>query len=446
MLGERQGRELVQRVLSLSKAAEQTEVAVYSDDSSLTRFANNEIHQNVAERDCMVVIKAIVGRRFGLGTTNDLSDTGLQAAIDQAIASANVLPDLEEFLPVPEPQEIPEAGGFSIATAEFGPLQRGAGVRVICERAKENGLTAAGAFRTDLASRTVGNSRGLLAHHQTTTADLMTVMMSPDSSGYSAQISVDVADVNPEAVANEALWKAQRGKNPQGLPAGEYEVVLESYAVGDMVDFLSYMGFGAMAVQEGRSFMTGKLGQRLMGPNISIWDDGLDRAGMPRPFDFEGIPKQRVDIIRNGVAVSPVYDRRTAMKDGKKTTGHALPSGSTIGPLPFNMFMAPGNSTREQMINSVKKGLLITRFWYTRVVHPLTVTMTGMTRDGCFLIENGEIVAPVRNLRFTQSYLEALNNVDLIGRDTKLVRDMSAANRVPDLKISRWAFTGTTDY
>ncbi|MBF8299344.1 MAG: TldD/PmbA family protein, partial [Dehalococcoidia bacterium] len=237
MLSEKQGRELVQRVLSLSKA-EQTEVSIYADDSSLTRFANNEIHQNVAERDTVVVIKAIMGRRFGLGTTNDLSETGLQTSIDKAIAAAKILPDLEEFLPAPGPQELPEAGGFSIATAEFGPLQRAAGVRVICERAKENGLIAAGAFRIDLASRTVGNSQGLIAHHQTTTADFMTVIMSPTSSGYSAQLSVDVADINAEALAAEALWKANRGKDPQAIQPGEYEVVLESYAVGDMLDFL----------------------------------------------------------------------------------------------------------------------------------------------------------------------------------------------------------------
>ena len=153
-----------------------------------------------------------------------------------------------------------------------------------------------------------------------------------------------------------------------------------------------------------------------------------------------------MDIITNGVAASPVYDRRTAAKEGKQTTGHALPAGSSIGPLPFNMFMGAGQASREQLIGSVKRGLLVTRFWYTRVVHPLSVTMTGMTRDGTFLIENGELVAPVRNLRFTQSYLEALNNVDMISKATKLVRDSSAANRVPGLKISRWAFTGSTEY
>ena len=445
MLGEKESRLLASRVLSLSKA-DQTEVAIYADDAALTRFANNEIHQNVAERDAMVVIKAVMGRRFGLGTTNDLSDAGIQAALDQAIAAAKVLPDLEEFLPVPPPQNIPEAGGFSMATAEFGPLQRAAGVRVVCQRAKDDGLNAAGAFRVDTASRTVANSEGLFAHHQTTGAELMAVLMSPDSSGYAAQISMDVADINPEVVAAEAAWKAITGRSPRSVEPGEYEVVLESYAVGDMLDFLSYMGFGALSMQEGRSFMSGKLGQRVMGQNVSIWDDGLDPGGLVRSFDFEGIPKQRVDIITNGIAASPVYDRRTAAKEGKKTTGHALPSGSSIGPLPFNMFLGPGHASREQLIGSVKRGLLVTRFWYTRVVHPLTVTMTGMTRDGTFLIENGEIVAPVRDLRFTQSYLEALNNVDMISRATKLVRDSSAANRVPDLKISRWAFTGSTEY
>ena len=445
MLGEKESRLLAGRVLSLSKA-DQTEVAIYADDSTLTRFANNEIHQNVAERDVMVVIKAVLGRHFGLGMTNDLSDAGIQRALDQAMASARVLPDMDEFLPVPPPQTIPEVSGFSIATAEFGPLQRAAAIRTVCQRAKSDGLTAAGAFRVDVASRTVANSAGLFAHDQNTNSELMTVMMSPDSSGYASHISMDVAEIDAEKIAGEAAWKALAGRSPKSVAPGQYEVVLESYAVGDMLDFLSYMGFGALAMQEGRSFMTGKLGQRVMGENVSIWDDGLDPGGLVRSFDFEGIPKQRVDIIKNGIANSPVYDRRTAVKEDKRTTGHALPSGSSIGPLPFNMFMGPGHASREQLIAGVKRGLLVTRFWYTRVVHPLSVTMTGMTRDGTFLIENGEIVAPVRNLRFTQSYLAALNEVGMIGRATKLVRDSSAANRVPDLRINCWAFTGATEY
>ena len=293
---------------------------------------------------------------------------------------------------------------------------------------------------------TIANSLGLYAHHESTSAELLAVAISDDSSGHAGQLAVDVGGIDPEAVAEEAVGKAERGRNPRALEPGEYEVVLEEYAVSDMLDFLAYLSFGAQAIQEGRSLMSGKMGQRVMGPNISIWDDGLDPAGLVRPFDHEGYPRQRVDMIVDGVATSPVHDRRTAAKEGRSSTGHALPAGSVIGPLPLNMALKPGEATREELIASVRRGLLVTRFWYTRVVHPLTVHMTGTTRDGTFLIENGEVVGPVKNLRFTQSYLEALNQVDLIGGESKLVREFFAVNRVPAIKVGRWLFTGATEY
>ena len=192
--------------------------------------------------------------------------------------------------------------------------------------------------------------------------------------------------------------------------------------------------------------MSGALGTKVMGANVSIWDDPCDPSGLPRPCDYEGVPARRTDLVVDGIATSAVHDRRTGAKVGQPSTGHAMPAGSTVGPVPQNLFMKPGMATRGDLIASVKRGLLVSRFWYTRVVHPLTVTMTGMTRDGTFLIENGQIVTPVKNLRFTESYLHALGRVDLIGRDTMLVRDLFPANRVPALKIHDWNFTGATEY
>ena len=222
--------------------------------------------------------------------------------------------------------------------------------------------------------------------------------------------------------------------------------MLDEPAVCDIVDFLAYLGFGALAVQEGRSFMAGHIGEKVLGDNITVWDDGLAADTIPFPFDFEGVPKQRVNLVTNGIAKGLVYDTNTALKDGVASTGHGLPAGNTFGPVPRNLFLAPGTASKEELIRSVKRGIFITRFWYTRTVHPLSITVTGMTRDGTFLIENGEIVAPVRNLRFTQSYVEALNHVDLLGKDAKLQKDMFAYNRVPALKIAKWNFTGVTEY
>ena len=418
------------------------EVTVRFTDASLTRFANNEIHQNVAARSAAVSVRVGVGRRWGTASTNDLSDGGVQKAVAQASEIAQALPDSDRYLPLLAPATPQSVGGYDIDTAEYGPMQRAAEVRTITGKAADAGLTAAGAFRTGAHGTAVANSEGLFVYHAGTTADLMAVVMDDDASGHAGQLSTRVGDIDAEAVADEAAAKAIAGRAPRSLPPGDYEVVLEEFAVSDMLDFLGYVGFGGLAVEEGRSFMSGRLGEAVMGPNVSIWDDPLDDAGIPRPFDSEGAPARRTDLVRDGAAASPVHDRFTAAKAGTETTGHALPAHYSMGPIPRNMFLAPGGASRGDLVASVRRGLLITRFWYTRVVHPLTVHMTGMTRDGVFLIEDGEVAGPVRDLRFTESYLEALNRVDAIAAETKLVREFFSVNRVPALKIASWRFTG----
>jgi len=312
---------------------------------------------------------------------------------------------------------------------------------------EEHGFQAAGAFSTGTFRVAVANSNGLFAHHERTLSNFLTVVMTDSSSGYAERMSLDAHDIDAEAIAREAIQKAADGRNPAAIEPGEYEVILEDYAVCDILDFLGYLSFGALAVQEARSFMAGKLGQKLMGDNVSIWDDALDPQGMPVPFDLEGTPKRPVDFIRDGIALGPCYDLTTALKEGRESTGHGVrPGHEAMGPMPGNMFLATGNATREEMIASTARGILVTRFWYTRVVHPLTVIITGMTRDGTFLIEDGEIKHSVRNLRFTQSYLEALNHVAMIGREAQNLRSGFSFNRVPAIKVSGWNFTGATEY
>ena len=193
--------------------------------------------------------------------------------------------------------------------------------------------------------------------------------------------------------------------------------------------------------------MNDRVGEEVMSNLVDIWDDGLDPGGIPMPFDFEGVPKQRVDIVRKGVVKSPVYDRITARKMGETTTGHALPpTMRSLGPIATNLFMASGNTSTEEMIRSTDRGLYISRFWYTRLVHPRDCVITGMTRDGVFLIEDGELVYPVNNLRFTQSYVKALANLETVGTETRLLMSEfgGQATRVPALKINGFSFTGTT--
>ncbi|MEX2247135.1 MAG: TldD/PmbA family protein [Dehalococcoidia bacterium] len=448
MLGESEIKRIADGVLRASRA-DQTEIEVFANNSALTRFANNYIHQNVEQTDVDVRVRAVIGQKVGVASTNEISEEALDAVARRAFELAEHQRENEDFRSLPRPEPIPPVAAFVEATARCGPEERAAVVGQVCDASSRAGLTAAGAFHTTAQELAVANSLGVFAYHRETQADINTVVMSDTSSGHAARVSKDVGEIDGDAVAQEAVDKALRGVNPRSIEPGEYEVILEPYAVVDLLDFFSYLSFGALAFMEKRSFMSGRIGERVMGENITIWDDGLSPEGLPMAFDYEGVPKQRVSFIDRGVAKGVVWDSYHAGKQGGETrsTGHALPAGVTFGPIPLQMFLAPGEASREDMIKDVKRGLWVSRFWYTRTVHPLNVVVTGMTRDGTFLIEDGKIVGPVRSMRFTQGYVEALNHADLIGRDTMLVLgDIGGGvRRVPALKIGAWNFTGVSE-
>jgi predicted Zn-dependent protease len=448
VLGEAEVRRIVQTVLNASRA-DQTEVEVFSNDSALTRFANNYIHQNVEHSDVDVRVRAVMGQKIGIASSNEISDDALARLAVRAVELAGHQRDNEDFRSLPRPEPARSARSFVEATARCGPEERAGVAAQICDASSRAGLTAAGAFHTTAQELAIANSLGVFAYNTETQADVNAVVMSETSSGHASRVSKDVGDIDGEDVAREAVDKATRGIEPRTIEPGEYEVILEPYAVSDILDFFSYLSFGALAFMEKRSFMAGRLGERVMGENVSIWDDGHDERGLPSPFDYEGVPKQRVDFIDRGVAKDVCWDTYFAGKAGPDhfSTGHALPAGVTIGPLPLHLFMAPGDATLQDMIANTRRGIWVTRFWYTRTVHPLNVVVTGMTRDGTFLIEDGKVVGPVRDLRFTQGYVEALNHVDAVGRDLMLVLgDVGGGARlVPALKIAKWNFTGVKE-
>lgn len=448
MLGEPEVKRIARAVLGASRA-DQTEVEVFANDSALTRFANNYIHQNVEQSDVDVRVRAVIGQKIGVASTNEVSDDALARVAARAYELARHQRENEDFRSLPRPQPIPHTDAFVERTARCGPEERAAVVGQICDASARAALTAAGAYHTTAQEFAVANSLGVWAYHRQTQADINTVVMSETSSGYAARASKDAADIDGEAVAREAVDVALRGVNPRTVEPGEYEVLLSPYAAVDLLDFLSYLSFSALPFIEKRSFMSGRIGEKVMGDNISIWDDALSPDTIEEPFDYEGVPKQRVDLIDHGVARGVVWDSYLAGKQGgdAHSTGHALPAGVTFGPIPMNMFLAAGDATPDDMVRSIRRGLLVTRFWYTRTVHPLNVVVTGMTRDGTFLVEDGRIVGPVRNMRFTQGYVEALNHVDAIGRDAMLLLgDIGGGvRRIPALKVAKWNFTGVSE-
>jgi PmbA protein len=448
MLGEERIKELADGILARS-TADQTEVVVLAGDEYLTRFANSTIHQNVAETNTEVRIRVVLGNRVGVATTNNLDDEAIAKTLENAMSIARVQPENPDFKSLPGPQRAPEFTSFSEATASCTPEQRADAAGSICTMARQSGVVASGALTTSLFEAAVANSLGVFRHFVTTYAEINTVIMSDTSAGYASDMALDVNDLDFEDIGREAVEKCLRSQNPRALEPGEYTVVLEPYAVQDIIQMMSFTGFSAVAMQEGRSFMVGKIGQQIVDPRVSIWDDGLDRRGLPWPFDFEGVPKQRVDLIGKGVARGVVYDSyRAGKEEGKSSTGHALPAPSAFGPFPMNAFFGPGEATVEQMISSTERGLYVTRFHYTRPVEPTKVVVTGMTRDGTFLIENGKIAYPVKNLRFTQSYLGALNQVDMIGKELRLLAGMGGPGGTvqPALKLGSFTFTGATEF
>jgi PmbA protein len=443
--GETQLKDIADRVLAMSRA-EQTEVLLFSSHSALTRFANSYIHQNVEDTSVEVSVRAVVGKKIGVAGTNMLSDDSLRAVVEKAATLAAHQRENEDFRSLPAPQPLRRAEAWVQRTAAFGPDDRASVVAAICDAARNARVTAAGAFRTSAGEIAVANSLGVFAYHRETNADINTTIMSAEGSGYAARLSTDVSDVDGRTLAAEAVDKCLRSANPVSLEPGVYDVILEDYAASDILDYLAYLGFGAQPYQEKRSFMSGHLGEKVVGDNITIWDDGLSAETIPMPFDFEGVPKQRVELISEGVATGVVYDTYYGGKEGKPSTGHALPAGATFGPLPANLFLKAGDATAAEMVASTERGIWVSRFWYTRPVHPLKVIVTGMTRDGTFLIEKGKIAAPIKNLRFTQSYLDALNQVEAISRETRLLPGIIGVNRVPTLKVKSWNFSGATEF
>jgi PmbA protein len=265
--------------------------------------------------------------------------------------------------------------------------------------------------------------------------------------GYADAISRDVGRIDVRLVTERALTKCALNRQPQALPPGSYVTILEEIAVADLLRFLARLGLSAQAVQEGRSFAVGKMGQQVCGENFELWDDAADSRGLALPFDWEGVPAQHLGLIENGILRGLAYDSKSAAQEGRVSTGHAVSRIHGFegpGPAPTHLFIASGETSRQDLVAGIDRGVLVTRFHYTHCPDPQRVVATGTTRDGTFLIEEGRIVGALRNLRFTQSVLDAFSNIEALSDTPELHRDWwgSAAHHVPAMRIREFHFTG----
>ena len=449
MIDREHALRLLRKIVQES-TAEQTEAILLTEDSSLTRFAGSAIHQHVAERNQMAILRAVLGKKIAVVTTNIFQPSSLRRSLRKAISLAKVQQPNDEFISLPGPKYIPEVETFSENISRLTPNQKVRMVKNLLKQVKERRCRASGAFSNGEVDLAVVNSLGVEAYQKFSDFFLHVIVENEKSSGYASFVARDPDELDVDALAKEAIGKISK-EEPIQIEPGEYEVILEPYAVNELLSFLGYLGFHALAVQEGRSFFCNHFGEKMIDEKVTIYDDGLDTEGLQVPFDFEGVPKKKVTFFDRGVAKEVAYDSFTSGREGKDSTGHGLIAPNTAGPIPVNLFMKEGESSLEQMIRSVRRGIYVTRFHYTNVVEPMKAVITGMTRDGTFLIEEGEMKRPIKNLRFTESVLKALSRVTAISKDRRICSEGTVYSRrfvtgtvVPAIKVEGFNFSGVS--
>ena len=457
MLTRDQASEIFDRIRKMSGA--EVEVSFSGGSSSLTRFANNVIHQNMTEESASVSIRVAMDGKTARSTTNRLEDESLKRALVAAESLAKVQEADPDLLPMAEsggaPTVVPSR--HFAATAGLTPQDRAAGVEAIVNIAKKHDLTTAGIYSSAEGFEGIFNSRGLNDWHDQTMAEVSITMLGGNSSGWQKLNSPDVARLNPALLPETAARKAAESVNPLDLAPGKYTVILEPAAVLDIVGFM-FWDFGGMSVLDQRSFLCDRIGTKLFGENINIWDDAAHPLQAGPAFDGEGMRRQPVQLVANGVVRQVVNARATAAKIAKSdiadkagpvaATGHGFSLPNEMGEMPQNIvFGDPENpQTVEQMIAGTERGILVTRLWYIREVEPFEKLLTGMTRDGTFLVENGKIQRGVRNFRFNESLLHMLSNVEAMSLPARACGEESFDMVVPAMKVRDFNFTETTKF
>lgn len=439
MLSRREAYDVIDKVLSFCKYY--TMVSISSEEQGLTRFANSEIHQNVFKADNSVTIKVCSGKRESKVSTNLLTEEGLRQAVVDAEENLKFMP--EGDIQVPEviaPEEILSEEYDEELEKVFDTINRAKLIKEGIELL-ENHYTAAGALSLNKEAMAMGNSQGIKRYARLDNVDFSVVVTHKDgASGYGEVNSDKAKEVNVLDEFKVAYNKARRGINPITIEPGSYTVILEPLALADLLGYMNYIGFSARSAQMGTGYLTGKVGQKVFGDNITIRDDVNNENTMPLYFDFEGYERKTLNIIEKGIVKELAYDIKSAIKDGVETTGHSV-GQAAMGGLPLNLVMEGGNQTMEELIQSTQKGILVTRFHYMNVVDPRQALLTALTRDGLFMIEEGKIKSGVKNMRFTESMLMAFNKVVGITNE----RRKTAGYYVPAVKIEDFHFTGKTE-
>ncbi|HEY6302241.1 MAG TPA: TldD/PmbA family protein [Terriglobales bacterium] len=465
MLTQERSADIFDRIRGFS-SADEVEAIFTSSRFALTRFANNTVHQNVEEENSIVSIRTNFSGRTARATTNQFDDESLRRAVTASEKLARVQVADPDLLPMPDACEalgrtgeapVAPPSRFFEGTAAIAPADRAEVVRRIVSIADNHKLTTAGICSNSETREGIFNSRGLANWHHQTLAEISITMLADDSSGWQKSNSPDVRSLDAARLAEAAAQKAVESAHPREIAPGKYTVILEPAAALDIVGFM-FWDYSGVAILDQRSFLNDRIGTKLFGQNINLWDDAGHALQAGSPFDGEGMRRQRVQLVENGVVKRVVYARATARKIKNseyaakvgpiEPTGHGFPLPNEMGEMPMNIVFGasedPGSV--EKMIASTERGVLVTRLWYIREVDPYEKIVTGMTRDGTFLVEKGKVQCGVRNFRFNQSLISMLSNVEGMSAPVRACGEESFDMVVPAMKVREFNFTEATKF
>lgn len=438
----------------LSRLAKRTRtdgisVCAHAKSRRVFRFAYGAIHQGLLQESVNVTVKVIRNRRSGVASADTLEPQSLTRCVRAAVEIAKHSPAQDDLPDLPARHHIRTTADYCPATVRLSPAACVSSVKRLFHLCAGAGAELAGSLVTGEDEFGVVNSAGVACYAASTVAGAKLVTMYRKLSGYASAVHRDVSRLDLEALLKKSLSQSLHRKEPVRLPLGTYEAVLEPEAVGELVSWLGYTAFGAKSVEERTSCVAGRMGERVFSSQLTIADDANNPATLRMPCDFEGTPKRNVLLIDRGKAAGIVYDSTYGKRFGHPSTGHGMPPGEVEGPLPLHLVMAPGKTTVPEMIRSCPRGLFIPRFHYVNgLLNPREALMTGLTREGTFLIEDGKIARPVTTMRFTHSLLDAFRRVLGVSKERQLLADPSqelGCALMPALHLAAFRFTGHSE-
>jgi PmbA protein len=440
------GEELVNKIKSFIKNYD-FEIIASEGKSELTRFAESYIHQNVAETNLNLIVKVINKDRISVVEMNSIDDHTISKNIEKAIEVTKIVPKLDYHYQLLKPQLYKIKSKYSKDSANFNPLNRAQLISQLIKEVNKRRYEAAGAFEIGESTLLVANSEGVFAFDRGTKVDFSCVITRDHSTAHTSFIDSDINNFNMNKITDELLGTALKNVEQIEIDPGIYTVILSPEAVAEILNYTGYTAFNGKTIMEGKSFVCHNQGKKIFPETITVSDDPFDELTMPIPFDLVGYPREKIDLIKNGVIKDGVYDHLTALKYNRKCTGNTLPpEQASFGALPFNLVMKEGSNSVEEMISSTKKGIYISRFHYVNILNPMSVQLTGMTRDGTFLIEDGKIVRAIKNMRFNAGVIDMLKAVDMISKERQTKPGFVGPAVTPYLRTNNFTFSSKTSF